>query len=77
MRKIIFNVPDNTEVLHVICVSKYRMADGGNGTNLTAEFYDLRTGKTEFTPDIRVLDAVTEIGAAQNKRKGKDDGTDA
>lgn len=75
MKKVTFNVPDNTEVMHVICVSHYPMANGQYGANLNAQFYDLRGGKTEFTPDIKLLDGITEIGMSQNtKQEAKDAG---
>lgn len=75
MKKVTFNVPDNIEVMHVICVSQYPMENGKTGANLNAQFYDLRGGQTEFAPDIRLLDGVTEIGATQNmKQEDKDAG---
>lgn len=75
MKKIVFNVPDNTEVMHVVCVNPYVMRNGKIGTNLNAQFYDLRGGQTEFTPDIELIDGVTEIGATQNmKQEEKDAG---
>lgn len=75
MKKVTFNVPDNTEVMHVICMGWYPMENGRTQTNLNAQFYDLRSGQTEFTPDIRLLDGVTEIGATQNmKQEEKDAG---
>lgn len=75
MKKVIFNVPDNTEVMHVICVNPYVMSNWKTGTNLNAQFYDLRGGQTEFTPDIELTDGVTEIGATQNmKQEDKDAG---
>lgn len=75
MKKVTFNVPDNTEVMHVVCVNPYVMENGKTGANLNAQFYDLRGGQTEFTPDIRLLDGVTEIGATQNmKQEAKDAG---
>lgn len=49
MKKITFNVPDNTIIMHCLVVSDAEV-DGKNVTNLNAEFYDLRTGQTEFTP---------------------------
>lgn len=52
MKKITFNVPDETEIMHVICVNPRSEANGKSWTNLNAQFYDLRTGQTEFTPDI-------------------------
>ena len=69
MKKIVFNVPDNTEVMHVVCVNPYVMRNGKIGTNLNAQFYDLRGGQTEFTPDIELTDGVTEIGATQNRKQ--------
>lgn len=75
MKKVTFNVPDNIEVMHVICVSRYPMGNRQTGANLNAQFYDLRNGQTEFTPDIRLLDGVAEIGATQNmKQEDKDAG---
>lgn len=75
MKKVIFNVPDNTEVMHVVCVNPYVMRNGKIGTNLNAQFYDLRGGQTEFTPDIELTDGVTEVGATQNmKQEDKDAG---
>lgn len=75
MKKVTFNVPDNIEVMHVICVSRYQMENGQTGANLNAQFYDLRGGQTEFTPDIELTDGATEIGAAQNmKQEDKDAG---
>lgn len=37
MKKIVFNVPDNTEVMHVVCVNPYVMRNGKIGTNLNAQ----------------------------------------
>ena len=73
MKKVTFNVPDNIEVMHVICVSRYPMENGKTGANLNAQFYDLREGRTEFTPDIKLTDGVTEIGVAQNRKQEEAD----
>ena len=45
MKKVTFNVPDNIEVMHVICVSRYPMGNGMTGANLNAQFYDLRADR--------------------------------
>lgn len=73
MKKIVFNVPDNTEVMHVVCVNPYVMRNGKIGTNLNAQFYDLQGGQSEFTPDIKLTDGVTEIGVAQNRKQEEAD----
>ena len=47
MKQITFNVPDSAIMMHCIVITNER-----NTTNINAEFYDLRDGKTEFTPNV-------------------------
>lgn len=53
MKQITFNVPDDTIVLHCMVIRHTKNEDGTYGADFDAEFYDLRNGQTEFTPEVK------------------------
>ncbi len=66
MKQITFNVPDDTIVMHCMVIRHTENKSGGMDAGINAEFYDLRTGQTEFTP-------IVTAGMNQNKG-GSEDG---
>lgn len=52
MKDIIFHVPDNTAAVNLLILQDFGQPVGWT---LNTALYDLRGGKTEFTPDYQTL----------------------
>lgn len=53
MKQITFNVPDDTIIMHCMVIRHKKTENGRMDADIGAEFYDLRSGQTEFTPIIK------------------------